>query len=80
MKLSDSTSAFTVAVSAAEVDAWNRTWPCSTLRGQQSFTFDKKTGDLIDREGDGDGSEAVALSHDAQAWGERMLGLLRKDY
>lgn len=64
-----------VSVSEREVDEWNTKWPCSTLSGPQTFVFDKKNGDLVDRTGKGEGSEAVALSHDAQAYGKRKLNL-----
>lgn len=57
----------TVYVSEREVDEWNENWPCSTLKGPQSFTFEDN-GDLVDRSGKGDGEEAVALSHDAQEY------------
>jgi hypothetical protein len=65
MRLKQDGDFYTVFVSAREVAEWNRRWPCSSLRGRQSFTFDRK-GDLVDRYGIGDGPEAVALSHDAQ--------------
>lgn len=68
---------YTVAVGASEVDGWNRGWPCSTLRGRQLFTFDA-AGDLIDRDGDGDGPEAVALSEDAQEYARKLLGRPRR--
>lgn len=57
----------TVYVSAREVDDFNSRWPCSTLEGPQSFTFDK-SGDLVDRSGKGDGDEAVALSDDCKGY------------
>jgi hypothetical protein len=65
MRLKEDGDFYTVFVSAREVAEWNRRWPCSSLQGRQSFTFDRK-GDLVDRYGKGDGPEAVALSHDAQ--------------
>lgn len=65
-------SGFAVTVSASEVSEWNRCWPCSTLRGSQRFEFDS-TGDMVDRSGNGDGEEAVALSQDAQAYGMARL-------
>lgn len=60
---------YRVTVSAAEVAQFNRRWPCSSLVGPQSFTFDRRSGDLVDRRGQGDGPEAVALSQDAQHYG-----------
>lgn len=77
MKVEDHGSEFSVTVSAREVDEFNRRWPCSSLRGRQWFRFDKRHGDLVDRKGRGDGGEAVALSHDAQAYGEKALGIVR---
>jgi hypothetical protein len=67
MRVRDEGGCYTVFVSAREVAEWNRRWPCSTLEGRQSFTFDRN-GDLVDRYGKGDGPEAVALSQDAQEY------------
>jgi len=67
MRIHEQGSCYTVFVSAREVCEWNRRWPCSSLQGRQSFTFDRN-GDLVDRCGKGDGPEAVALSQDAQAY------------
>jgi hypothetical protein len=55
----------TVVFSAREVALWNRRWPGSSLRGLQSFTFDR-TGDLVDLYGYGDGPEALAMVEDAK--------------
>jgi hypothetical protein len=68
-------SYFRVAVSESEVRAFNRRWPCSALSGSYSFTFDKRTGDLVDLRGKGDGPELVALSDDAQAYGRSRIKL-----
>ncbi len=65
MRLREEGAFYTVFVSEWEVSEWNRRWPCSSLEGRQSFTFDRN-GDLVDRFGKGDGPEAVALSQDAQ--------------
>jgi hypothetical protein len=80
MRAYDLGSNYAVTVSAAEVDEWNRRWPCSTLMGRQRFEFEKKTGDLVDHAGRYDrenvaGEEATALSHDAQAYGKARLNL-----
>jgi hypothetical protein len=75
MRAYDQGAFYCVTVSEREVDEFNRRWPCSSLTGHQSFTFDKRNGDLVDREGNGDGSEAVALSNDAQAYGAKRLKL-----
>lgn len=71
MRHYDNGSFYTVTVSEREVDEFNRHWPCSTLSGRQMFQFDKRNGDLVDREGEGDGPEAVALSQDAQNYEPR---------
>ncbi len=63
-----------VTVSADEVDEFNRRWPCSTLDGPYSFTFDSH-GDLVDMSGKGDGPEHVALSTDAQNYAAKRLKL-----
>ena len=75
MRVYGSGSQFTVTVSAREVEAFNSRWQCSSLVGAQSFTFDR--GDLVDRNGKGDGEEAVALSHDAQRYGEARVNRCR---
>jgi hypothetical protein len=67
MRVRDEGALYTVFVSKREVDEWNRRWPCSTLEGRQTFTF-QRNGDLVDRYGKGDGPEAVALSQDAQEY------------
>lgn len=75
MRVYDQGDCYRVTVSENEVDEFNRRWPCSSLRGRQSFTFEKRSGDLVDRSGRGDGSEAVALSEDAEAYGKAKLKL-----
>ena len=67
MRVRNEGASYTVFVSAREVLEWNRRWPCSSLRGRQSFTFDRNGG-LVDRYGKGDGPEVVALSQDAQEY------------
>ena len=57
-----------------DVDAFNRTWPCSSLNGPVSFTFDRRNGDLVDlRPSHIDGPEVVALSTDAQNYAAKRL-------
>ena len=75
MRVRDLGSNYSVSVSEREVDAFNRKWPCSTLRGRYTFEFEKRSGDLVDMTGSGDGSEHVALSQDAQEYGKRKLGI-----
>ena len=70
---------FTVALSEGDVIDWARTWPCYGPRRAVWFQFDKRNGDLVDAKPDADDgcdpSGFLALSHDAQAWGEaRMRG------
>lgn len=75
MRAYDQGGSYRVTVSEREVDEFNRRWPCSKLSGPQCFVFEKRNGDLVDRYGKGDGDEAVALSHDAQAYGRKKLKL-----
>lgn len=75
MRVRDQGAVYSVLVSEADVYAFNRRWPCSTLEGPQRFEFEKRSGDLVDRDGKGDGGEAVALAEDAQRYGERKLNL-----
>lgn len=68
MRVYDLGSCVRVAVSRNEVDAFRQRWPCNTLRSRgYSFTFEKKSGDLVDHDApDGhDGDALVALSVDA---------------
>jgi hypothetical protein len=73
MRFHDNGCFYSVSVSASEVEAWNRCWPCSSLEGPQWFQFDKSNGDLVDRTGLGDGPEAVALSQDAHEYAMRRF-------
>lgn len=59
-----------VIFSQSDVDAFNRQWPCSELRSRSYwFEFDRN-GDLIDTDvpEHDDGSAALAMSQDAQAY------------
>jgi len=59
-----------VIVSRESVRAFNRQWPCSTLRDRSYwFEFDE-TGDLIDTDcpEHDDGPAALALSEDCKAF------------
>ena len=74
----DQGSFYRVAISAREVCDWRDRWPCSGLGARgYSFTFDKRNGDLVDHNApeSHDGEALVALSHDAQAYGARKLGI-----
>jgi len=61
-----------VLVARAEVAAFNRVFPCSTLRATRAywFEFDPVTGDLVDMDcpEQDDGPAAVALSNDCKAF------------
>lgn len=83
MRCFDMLSSYRVACSERDIDSFNDGWPCSELRGLQgiTFTFSKRNGDLEDvyyangNSADWDGEACVALSHDAQAYGKKRLGL-----
>lgn len=81
MRVFDQGSEFRVTVSANEVYEFRRRWPCSGLSTEHgvSFTFDKRNGDLVDvhHPGSEDGPALVALSQDAQAYGEKKLKIVR---
>ncbi len=81
MQTFDNGCFYTVTVTAREVEAFRRVWPCSGLRSRPvTFQFDKRNGDLVDSNDadnhpNADGGAMVALSADAQAYGARRLGL-----
>ena len=59
-----------VRVSRAEVKAFNRVFPCSTLRATRAYWFEfDADGDLVDTDcpEQDDGPAAVALSNDCKA-------------
>lgn len=60
-----------VRVSAAGVAAFNRQWPCSSLRASRAYWFEfASNGDLIDTDcpEHDDGPAAVAMADDCKAW------------
>lgn len=60
-----------VTVDARECAAFARRWPCAGHNGRgASFTFDKRSGDLVDMGADPftDEGATLALSQDAQAY------------
>lgn len=60
-----------VRVSCAGVAAFNRTWPCSTLRASRSYWFEfGRNGDLIDTDcpEHDDGPAASAMADDCRAY------------
>lgn len=70
---------YNVTVLRHEVEAFNSHWPCSSLPERTiTFQFNVRNGDLVDIMAGSatvDGPEAVALSHDAQEFGKKALGL-----
>ena len=81
MQCFDNGCFYTVTVTAREVYAFSRQWPCSGLRDRPvTFQFDKRNGDLVDSNDsrnhpDADGNALVALSNDAMLYGARKLKL-----
>ena len=81
MRAFDNGSLYSVSVSRREVEDFKALWPCSGLPDAAvTFQFDKRNGDLVDitsRVGSDrwDGSAALALSQDAQAYGAKRLKL-----
>ena len=60
-----------VIVSREGVAAFNRTWPCSSLRSTRSYWFEFDVqGDLADTDcpDQDDGSAAAAMSDDCKAY------------
>lgn len=88
MRFFDQGSHYSVVVTEMDIDRFNDSWPASELRGLRgvTFQFEKRNGDLVDieyRNGDSeqwDGSALVALSEDAQKYGESRLGKTRKGW
>lgn len=77
MRIRDLGSAVNVNVSRAEVAAFNRAWPASSMPTRAvCFQFDKRNGDLIDLWGPkNDGPALLALSHDASNYAAKRLSL-----
>lgn len=77
MRAFDQGSEFRVTVSRDEVADFKRRWPNSGLPTRAvSFTYDKENGDLVDLAPfEMDGEASLALSEDAQKYGEKKLGL-----
>ena len=81
MKTYDNGCFYTVMVSRAEVEVFKWQWPCSGLPDSNVwFQFAKRNGELVDigpyRISDQvDGDAAIALSHDAQVYGAKRLGV-----
>ena len=77
MRYRDCGSLYNVSVSRAEVEAFKRSFPCSGLPDKAiTFQFDHRNGDLVDIWPDSsrfDGSGLLALSQDAQAYGQACI-------
>lgn len=73
-RLIDNGCMFTVQLSESDVIDWAYSWPCFGDRRRLWFQFDKRNGDLVDMaDSDCDQGGLLALSHDAQAWGQLKL-------
>ncbi len=67
------TGGFSVVVTANGVSSFKSSWPCSRL-GTQPIRFEfAANGDLIDVSTDRDGEDLLALSQDAQEFGEKCI-------
>lgn len=66
---------FTVQLSESDVIEWTQSWPCFGPRRSIWFQFDKRNGDLVDMKEcpNNDESGILALSADAQKWGELCM-------
>ena len=84
MKYFDQGSLFRVTMIHHDVSEFMRKWPCSGLKNWTgvSFTFEKRSGDLVDsNEADNhphaDGSAIEAMMDDCKAYG--MAKLAKQD-
>ena len=65
----------TVTFNYRDAAYFSSRWPCSTVMGRGSFTFDS-IGDLVDTSDTaiyGDGPDWLAFSQDCQRWGSDHL-------
>ena len=65
-------SGFTVGFNHQDSRNFSESWPCSSVEGKGSFSFEP-CGDLVDAEGaalEGSGDEWVAFREDCKAYGE----------
>lgn len=75
MRTYDNGSGFTVSYSDDDAANFAAQWPCSTVEGSGSFSFERN-GDLIGATGtaeDHDGSDWLAFSQDCQQYGEKKI-------
>jgi hypothetical protein len=75
MRVFDNGCFYTVKISCREVEDFKTRWPCSGLPSRSvRFQFSKRNGDLVDLHPSTlDGSAALALSQDAQAYSRQRL-------
>ena len=70
---------FSVVVTANGVGSFNASWPCSRLRERPVRFEYASNGDLVDIMGtQPDGEELLALSQDAQEFGDACIERRRK--
>lgn len=65
-------SGYTVGFNHRDSQEFSESWPCSSVEGKGSFSFEP-CGDLVDTEGaaaTGDGSDWLAFSQDCKEYGE----------
>lgn len=66
-----------VTASKREVEEFARRWPCFGDVRAMSFTFERKSGDLVDLTGDRgmDGAGVAALADDCLDYAFRTIGV-----
>lgn len=65
---------FAVVVTAMGVNSFNASWPCSAIPDDIPIRFEYgSNGDLVEVSSSCDGREMLALSEDAQTFGETCL-------
>ena len=71
---------FSVIVTSWGVSSFNNSWPGSQFSGDNPIRFDyESNGDLAGVSTSIDGAEVLALSEDAQAFGEKMRAKYEKN-
>ena len=74
MRVYDQGAFIRVTCDQWDVYDFNAKWPCSSIRGRVSFTFDSRNGDLVDLWPSSlDGPEVCALAEDAQNYAAKRL-------
>lgn len=76
MRAFDNGSLFTVACTADDMERFATRWPCFGSRRPIAFTFEKRTGDLVDISRDTSANDAAgiqALAADAEKYGRAAL-------